>query len=226
MSGRQNFFDRYLTADLDNWLPSLMWMLMLIRLIAVFIFVVNFGLRAADFDQEVLKEMEQWEVPGLALAIIKDDAIVYKKGYGVLKIGEKTPVTEKTLFAIGSCTKAFTATALGMLIDEQKAAWDDPVAKHLQGFQLSDPYLTREVSLRDLLAHRCSLDTADILWYRMGVSSKSLLEKIRYLQPNGAFRSHYTYHNLMYMVAGEVVAAVAGKPGAHSLKRRYLSLWG
>lgn len=195
-------------------------MLVLIRLIAVLLVVLCSGLRAADFDQEVLKEMEQWEVPGLALAIIKDDAVVFKKGYGVLKIGEKTPVTDKTLFAIGSCTKAFTATALAMLIDQQKVTWDDPVAKHLKGFQLSDPYLTKEVSLRDVLAHRCALDTADILWYRMGVSSKSLLEKMRYLQPRGAFRSHYIYHNLMYMVAGEVVAAVSGKPWSLFIKEK------
>ncbi len=189
-----------------------------LRAFAFLFLVLGLSLQAAGFDQDVLKEMEQWEVPGLALAVIKDDAVVFKKGYGVLKAGEKTPVTEKTLFAVGSCTKAFTATALGMLIDQGKAAWDDPVVKYLKGFQLYDPYLTRVASLRDLLAHRCALDTGDILWYRMSVDSKALLEKMRYLQPKGAFRSDYSYHNLLYMVAGEVVAAVSGKPWSAFIK--------
>ncbi len=177
-------------------------------------------LNAANFDQEVQSYMAQWEVPGLAVAVIQDDVVVFKKGYGVLKLGDKTPVTEKTLFAIGSCTKAFTATAIAMLIDEEKVKWDDAVAKHLKGFQLCDPYLTREVSLRDLLAHRCALDTADILWYGTQIDSKTLVEKMRYLQCKGPFRCHYSYHNLMYLVAGEVVAAVSGKPWSAFIKER------
>src|SRR5262249_56080173 len=103
------------------------------------------------------------EVPGLAIAVVKDDAVVLVRGYGVRKLGDKAPVGEHTLFAIGSASKAFTAAALGMLVDEGKAKWDDPVTKYLPGFQLADPYVTRDLTLRDLLCHRNGLTRHDLL---------------------------------------------------------------
>ena len=116
-------------------------------------------------DEFVDKAIKDWEVPGLAIAIVKDDKIVFAKGYGVRKLGEPTPVDEKTLFAIGSSSKAFTAAALAMLVDEGKVKWDDPVTKHLPGFELFDPYVTRELTVRDLLTHRSGLERGDMLWY-------------------------------------------------------------
>src|SRR5881409_1873513 len=95
-----------------------------------------------------------WGIPGLALAVVKDDSLVYAQGFGVRKLGDPAPVTPRTLFAIGSCTKAFTAAALAMLADSGKLAWDDPVTQYLKGFQLYDPYVTRELTVRDLLTHR------------------------------------------------------------------------
>lgn len=106
------------------------------------------------FDDYVNKALREWEVPGLAIAIIKDDRIVLAKGYGERKLGDPAPVNERTLFAIGSSSKAFTAAAIAMLVDEGKLKWDDPVTKYLQGVELYDPYVTRELTVRDLLSHR------------------------------------------------------------------------
>src|ERR1044071_9793254 len=108
----------------------------------------------AGFDDYVNKTLAEWQVPGLAMAIVKDDKVVFAKGYGVRKLGDPAPVNERTIFAIGSATKAFTAAALAMLVDEGKLKWDDPVTKQLKDFALYDPYVTREIRIRDLLCHR------------------------------------------------------------------------
>jgi CubicO group peptidase (beta-lactamase class C family) len=104
-----------------------------------------------EFDEYVNKALKEWEVPGVAIAIVKDDKIVMAKGYGTRELGKSLPVDERTLFAIGSSSKAFTAAGIAMLVDEGKVKWDDPVTKHLPGFQLFDPYATRELTVSDLL---------------------------------------------------------------------------
>src|SRR6185295_19760797 len=101
------------------------------------------------FDEYVNKAIKDWEVPGVAIAVIKDDRIVLAKGYGVKKLGDPAPVNERTLFAIGSSSKAFTAAAIAILVDEGKVKWDDPVTKYLPGFEMYDPYVTRELTVRD-----------------------------------------------------------------------------
>jgi CubicO group peptidase (beta-lactamase class C family) len=103
------------------------------------------------FDEYIAQAVRDWKVPGLAIAVVKGDAVGFVKGYGARKLGESAPVDEKTLFAIGSCSKAFTATALAMLVDDGKISWDDPVIKHLRDFQLSDPYATRDDGARPAL---------------------------------------------------------------------------
>src|SRR4029453_15513909 len=121
----------------------------------------------ADLDQWVARAMKTFEVPGIALAIVKDDAVVIAKGYGVRKLGDPAPVDAKTLFGIASNTKVFTATALGMLVEEQKIEWDAPVIRYLPGFAMWDPYVTRELTVRDLLVHRSGLGlgAGDLLWW-------------------------------------------------------------
>src|SRR5687767_4604631 len=109
--------------------------------------------RLAGLDEYVNKAIKDWEVPGVAIAIVKDDKIVLAKGYGLGKLGEPNPVDERTLFAIGSSSKAFTAAAVAMLVDEGKLKWNDPAAKYLPGFEMYDPYVTRELTVRDLLSH-------------------------------------------------------------------------
>jgi CubicO group peptidase (beta-lactamase class C family) len=173
-----------------------------------------------EFDEYVHKALKQWEVPGVAIAIVKNDQIVFAKGYGVRKLGEQTPVDEKTLFAIGSSSKAFTAAAIAMLIDEGKLKWDDPAAKYLPGLQLFDPYASRELSVRDLLCHRSGLERGDLLWYGSDLSRDEILRRVRYLKPTWSFRGTFGYQNLMYLAAGQVIPSITGKSWDDFLNER------
>lgn len=181
--------------------------------------------RLKEIDDYATKAGRDWNVPGFAIAIVKDDRVVFAKGYGVRELGKPTPVDDKTLFAIASNTKAFTAAALAILVDEGKVKWDDPVTKYLPEFQLSDPYVTREMTLRDLLSHRSGLATfgGDLLWYESGYDRKEILRRIRYLKPTSSFRSRYGYQNIMFLAAGEVVAVVTGKSWDEFVRERFFA---
>ena len=163
------------------------------------------------FDDYVNKALKDWELPGLAIAIVKNDKIVYAKGFGVRKLGDPAPVDEKTLFAIGSSSKAFTAAGIAMLVDEGKIKLDDPVTKYLPGFQLFDPYVTREITVRDLLCHRSGLERGDFIWYGTSYDRDEIWNRIRYVKPSWSFRSKFGYQNIMYLAAGQVLARVSGK---------------
>ena len=176
-----------------------------------------------DLDAFTARVLKEFEVPGLAVAIVKDGRVVLAKGYGVRKLGEAAPVDENTLFGIASNTKAFTAAALAMLVDEGKISWDDAVTKHLPAFQLYDPYVTREMTIRDLLTHRSGLGlgAGDLLWWPpTDYSREEIIRRFRYVKPATSFRSRYAYDNVLYMVAGQVVAAVTGKTWDDFIKER------
>lgn len=179
--------------------------------------------RLTEIDEYARKAMQEWNVPGMSVAIVKDDQVIFAKGYGVRELGKTTPVDEHTLFAIASNTKAFTAAALGILVDEGKIKWDDPVTKYLPDFQLYDPYVTREMTIRDLLSHHSGLATfgGDLLWYQTTYDRKEIIHRIRYLKPTSSFRSRYGYQNIMFLTAGEVVAAVTGKSWDEFVKERF-----
>lgn len=162
------------------------------------------------FDAYVEAAVETWGAPGLAVAVVRDGDLLFERGYGVLELGRPEGVDEHTRFAIGSTTKAMTAAAIGMLVDEGKLAWDDPVIRHLPGFELYDPWVTRELRVRDLLTHRAGLGNADFLWYEQETTSTEILYRVRYLYPAYSFRSSYIYQNIMYLAAGEVVEAASG----------------
>jgi len=149
--------------------------------------------------------------------------VVFAKGYGVRKLGASTPVDERTLFAIASNSKAFAAASIAILVDEGKLKWDDPVAKHLPGVQLYDPYVTRELTIRDLLSHRSGLATfgGDLLWYETTYDRNEILRRIRHLKPTSSFRSRYGYQNIMFLAAGQVVEAAAGKRWDDFVKERF-----
>ena len=172
------------------------------------------------FDEYVTKAMRDWEVPGIAIAVIKDDKIVLAKGYGVRQLGAEAPVDERTLFAIGSSSKAFTAAGLAMLVDEGKIKWDDPAVKHLPGFEMFDPYVTRELRIRDLLTHRSGLERGDFLWYGSELDRDEILRRTRYLKPTWSLRSNFGYQNLMYLAAGQVAAKATGKSWDEFIKSR------
>ncbi len=180
--------------------------------------------RLKEIDEYAAKAMRDWKVPGFAMAIVKDDKVIFAKGYGVRKLGESAPVDERTLFAIASNTKAFTAAALAILVDEGKIKWDDPVAKYLPGFQLYDTYATRELTIRDLLSHRSGLATfgGDLLWYETTYDRSEILRRIRFLKPTSSFRSRYGYQNIMFLAAGQVVSAVTGKSWDDFTRERFL----
>ena len=164
----------------------------------------------AELDAYVEQAVSDWEVPGLALAVVKDGVVLFEKGYGVRELGSASNVDENTLFAIGSTTKAMTAAAIGMLVDEGKLGWDDPVTDHLPGFRLSDPFVTREVTIRDLLTHRAGLPNADYLWYEQDNAIEDIFFRMRYVEMETSLRSAFTYQNIMYAAAGQVVSTRSG----------------
>ena len=176
-----------------------------------------------DLDAFAARVLKEFEVPGLAVAIVKDGKVALSKGYGIRKLGDQTPVDENTLFGIASNTKAFTAAALAMLVDEGRISWDDPVTKHLPAFQLYDPYVTREMTIRDLLTHRSGLGlgAGDLLWWPpTDYSRDEIIRRFRHVRPATSFRSRYAYDNVLYMIAGQVLAAVTGKSWDDFIKER------
>lgn len=176
-----------------------------------------------SLDDYIAKARADWGVPGLAIAIVKDDKIVFAKGYGVRKLGDSAPVNERTIFAIGSETKAFTAAALALLVDAGKLKWDDPVIKHLKDFQLYDPYVTREITIRDLLCHRSGLDRADWLDDGTPFDRDEILRRLRYQKPAWSFRSRFGYNNQMFIAAGQIIPAVTGKSWDDFVKERFFA---
>lgn len=163
------------------------------------------------FDDYVNRAIKDWDVPGAAIAVVKDDKIVFAKGYGVREIGKPDKVDERTIFAIGSSSKAFTAAAIAMLVDEGKLKWDDPATKYLPSFQVYDPVVTREMTVRDLLTHRVGLERGDSLWYATEYNRSDVLNRIRYLKPSSSLRSKFGYQNIMYLAAGQILPSVTGK---------------
>ncbi|MGI9040399.1 MAG: serine hydrolase domain-containing protein [Gemmatimonadales bacterium] len=176
-----------------------------------------------DFDAYITRSMAEWRIPGLAIAVVRNDSVVLLKGYGVKRLGAAEPVDERTLFAIGSSSKAFTALGVAMLVDEGKVRWDDPATKYLPGFQLFDPYVTRELTVRDLLTHRSGLARGDLMWYAQDLPRDSVLHRVRYLKPTWSLRAHFGYQNIMYLAAGQLTARVAGKSWDEVMRDRILT---
>ena len=167
-----------------------------------------------DLDSYVQKVMKEFEVPGIALAIVKDGKPLLTKGYGVRTIGKPEKVDEHTLFGIASNTKAFTATSIGILVEEGKLEWDAPVIRYLPWFRLSDPYVTQELTIRDLLVHRSGLGlgAGDLLWWPTSTyDRKEIAKRLQFIPLKTSFRSAYAYDNVLYLIAGEVIEAVSGQ---------------
>jgi CubicO group peptidase (beta-lactamase class C family) len=168
----------------------------------------------SDLDAYVERVMREFEVPGLALSVVKDGEILVAKGYGVRELESSVPVDAQTLFGIASNSKAFTATALALLVEEGRLEWDAPVINYLPWFQLSDPYVTRELTVRDLLVHRSGipLGGGDLLWWPPSTyDRKEIARRLRYVPLTTSFRSRYAYDNVLYLVAGEVIEEVTGQ---------------
>lgn len=180
----------------------------------------NIGAQNKSYKKE-LKELQEyyeqsiqdWEVPGMAIAIVKDGETIFAKGFGVKNINTQEPVDSKTMFPIASNSKAFTAASLAILVDEGKISWDDKVVDYLPWFKLYDPYVTENMTIRDLLTHRSGLETfsGDLLWYGSNYSREEIIRRARFLKPVYGFREHFGYSNIMYVAAGEIIPAVTGQ---------------
>jgi CubicO group peptidase (beta-lactamase class C family) len=162
-----------------------------------------------DWLKEYINDrMTEWNIPGLAIAIVKENEVVFEEGLGWRDAGNKLPVTSKTLFAIASCSKAFTTTSIGILVDRNKLDWDKPVRDYLPTFRLYDSYASERITVRDLVTHRSGLPRHDLLWYNTPFSRQELIDRLPYLESSQQLRTKYQYQNLMYVTAGYLVDLV------------------
>jgi CubicO group peptidase (beta-lactamase class C family) len=176
-----------------------------------------------ELDAYIAQGVRDWGIPGLTVSIVRNDSVLFSKGYGVRQLGVSGAVDEQTQFGVMSTTKAFTAMAMAMLVDDGKLAWNDPIAKHLPEFQFSDPFLTREATVKDLLTHNIGLDNADLLWVRGDMRRPEILRRVRYLPTGYSLRSSFIYQNVMYGAAGEVIARASGMSWDDFIRARIFS---
>jgi len=175
----------------------------------------------AAFDKFVAQAQRDWRVPALAIAVVKDDSVVFMKGYGVLEAGKPARADEHTRFAIGSTTKAMTSAGLAMLVDEGKVHWDDKVTRFIPELQLSDPWATREMTIRDLLTHRTGLPGTDLFWAaNWKYTPAEIIRRLRYIEPTASFRSEWQYQNVMYALGGTIIERASGMPWEEFMRAR------
>jgi CubicO group peptidase (beta-lactamase class C family) len=182
--------------------------------------------RAADpagfegFDEYVAGVMREWKVPGVAVGVIRDGKVVLARGFGYRNVEKQMPVTSQTLMAIGSNSKSFTVTLLGILSDEGRLDWDAPVRTYLPDFELKDDVASKLMTPTDLVTHRSGLPRHDSLWYGRAFSRKDLYQRLRYLEPSATFRQRYQYNNLMFMTAGYLIEQITQESWDASIKQR------
>ncbi|MBX2898137.1 MAG: serine hydrolase [Cyclobacteriaceae bacterium] len=173
-----------------------------------------------DFDAYIEKSRKQYDVPGLAVAVVKNGKVLLQKGYGVRELGKPEPVDANTLFACASTTKAMTAVCMALLVDEGKVNWNDPVLQHLPDFQLFDPYVTRELKIRDLFTHNSGVGNTDFLWGVMDIPSEEVVNRMKLVEPTYSLRSSFIYQNIFYLFAGKVIERVSGTPWEVFIQKR------
>ena len=177
-------------------------------------------------DELVENTLKSFNVPGIAVAIVKDGKVVLSKGYGVRSILTKEKVDANTLFGIASNSKAFTTAALAMLVDEKKLNWDDKVIQYIPEFKMYDEFVTNVFTIRDLVTHRCGLGlgSGDLMVWPDGTdfTTKDIIQNLQYLKPVSSFRSKFDYNNLLFIVAGEVIAKVSGQSWCDFIEERIL----
>lgn len=179
----------------------------------------------ADIDQSVEALRQKIGAPGVSIAIVENGKTTLARGWGVRKMGEQAPVDAHTIFQTGSTGKAMTAAALAVLVDEGKIGWDDPVIKHMPWFRMYDPWVTREITIRDLLVHRSGLGLGqgDLMFVpRTHLTRKQTVERVAYLKPKTSFRSAYAYDNILYAVAGQLIEEVTGQRWEDFIRARVL----
>lgn len=173
-----------------------------------------------DFDQFVNQALTDWNVPGFSIGIVVDDEVVFAQGFGYRDLDKRYPVTPKTLFAIGSSTKAFTTFLLGLMVDDGKMEWNTPVNQYLPEFRMFDDFATNHVVPRDLVTHRTGLPRHDLMWYNSSFTRKEMVERLRFLQPSKQIREKFQYNNLMFMTAGYLGGRLSGSTWEQAVKQR------
>ena len=174
------------------------------------------------FDSYIESALRAWDVPGLAIAVVKNDSVVWARGFGVRELGRPEPVDARTIFANASTTKAFTAALVGMEVDAGVMTWDDRLTRWLPGLRLYDPYASAELTLRDAMSHRSGLGRADGLWYGSTLSRGEILRRLQFEQPSWSFRSTYGYNNNMFIAVGEALAAATHRSWDDLIRERIL----
>ncbi len=173
-----------------------------------------------EFDAYIQKGMKDWEIPGMAVVVVKDNKVLLKKGYGVKELGKSAPVDINTLFVMASTTKALTAVGMGMLVDEGKVKWSDRVIDHLPELHLFDSYVTKELRIKDLFTHNSGVGNSDFLWTAMQIPSDEIINKMEFVEPSYSFRGGYTYQNIFYLMAGMVIEKISGQSWAEYTKEK------
>ena len=171
-------------------------------------------------DRFINEMMAEWNVSGLAISVVQDGRLVYSQGFGLRDVDKGLPVTPQTLFAIGSCSKAFTAATMGILVDEGKLEWDKPLKEYLPTFSLKDDFAAERMTPRDLVCHRSGLPRHDAVWYNSTATRQELFERLRYLEPSKDFRTTYQYQNLMFVTAGYMVEQITGTSWERFVRNR------
>lgn len=179
----------------------------------------------SHLDTYFQKTLDEWQIPGMAIAIVTTDSIIFNKGYGYANINNKTKVNEHTLFAVASNSKAFTASAIAILEEEGKLKWTDNVIDYLPYFKMYDDYTTQNFTIEDLLCHRSGLVTfsGDLLWYGSTLSSEEIIAAQQYLIPKYDFRTTFGYSNIAFLAAGKIVEKVSGTTWQEFVKQHFLN---
>jgi CubicO group peptidase (beta-lactamase class C family) len=190
--------------------------------VCIFLIAVTASAQLSDavLEKDVRDTIAAWHLPGLAIAVVQNDRVIFVKGYGIKEIGKSDVVTADTLFEIGSTTKAFTATAMAMLADEKKLSWDDPVRNYVAGFHISDACTDSLITLRDIASHRSGVARHDELWDDSDFSRDELIKRIGAMKISKPIRTSYQYNNLMFVTAGEAAASAAKMPWEELIRTR------
>lgn len=197
----------------------------LVCLAALCVASASFAAPPADLDRYAQKVLQTFGTPGMTVAIVEQGKPYVVRSYGVRRMGEPAKVDERTLFAIGSTTKAFTTALLAMLVDEGKLTWETKVADVLPGFKMYDPYVSSEMTIRDIVVHRSGLGpgAGDLMFFPPTTLTRAdIIHRLRYIKPVTSFRSSFAYDNLLYIVAGEVIATVEKSSWEDTIRKRIL----
>lgn len=193
--------------------------------ILFWVFAFSYGqVDTKALDGYYAQMVKDWDVPSASIGIIKDGKLVFTGNYGVKEVGTNDAPDSNTLYAIASNSKAFTSALIGILVQEGKLDWDDKVKKYLPYFELYDTWVSEQITIRDLLCHRCGLGTfsGDNIWYKSNASAEQIIKGIKHVPQAYEFRAGYGYSNLMYITAGEVIKVVTGESWATNIENRFL----